>query len=434
MTQQFKLFGLICLISLFGCSKKGKVDSTKRSKVEAALAYRKNIKANIDLTCYDQYTYKMNKPQGALIGPNVVATSFSEIRESYSVRAHLLGANVEPMMSGYYLYDIPGNLLLMKISGPPLDHPKMASKTVCGDSLYALSIKDGKIKKRTIVCDSILTVEDKQFFRIPWDMMQGGIPLFNKSHSIAGVTSQIVFDGTKHTVLYPAQSLNRLLNKLPKKVERLGKLRFKTNKVYPSNDQVDQFKVVTDQGSFNMRLLDGLPEYQSNFIRLVSDGYYDSLLIHRVLHNFLIQMGASDTKRALPDDPVGWRGPGYTLPMTIQPKVFHKRGMIAASKLPKYKNPHNRSDGSQFYIVIGRTFTDGELDDLEDQKKITFSDYQRDIYKTVGGAPYLDGDYTIFGEVVSGMEVVESISLAPTKKDDRPLNDIRIKTIEILMK
>jgi cyclophilin family peptidyl-prolyl cis-trans isomerase len=197
---------------------------------------------------------------------------------------------------------------------------------------------------------------------------------------------------------------------------------------------VSGFKINTTMGNFVIRLYDETPAYRDNFIKLVSDDFYDSLLVHRIIKDFLIQTGAADTRNAGRDDVVGWQGPGYSIPMKVVPGIFHRRGAISASKLPSERNPRNFSDGSQFFVVCGRLFTDKELDDLEKEKGIKFTSEQRTVYKTIGGAPYLDGDYTVFGEVVSGMEVVDKIAGLKVYNVDRPEVDVRIRNIEILKK
>jgi cyclophilin family peptidyl-prolyl cis-trans isomerase len=185
-------------------------------------------------------------------------------------------------------------------------------------------------------------------------------------------------------------------------------------------------------GNITIKLFNETPEYRDNFIRLAKEGFYDSLLIHRVIADFGIQTGAADTRYADPDDNVGWKGPGYTIPAHIVPGLYHKRGMIGSPRKPDTKNRRRRSDGSQFYIVSGRKYFDEELDELEEQNNYTFSAEQRQAYKTVGGAPHLDGSYTIFGKVVSGMDVVDKIVKVETDKRWRPVKDIRIKRVVIL--
>ena len=124
-----------------------------------------------------------------------------------------------------------------------------------------------------------------------------------------------------------------------------------------------------------------MPLYRDNFLKLVREHYYDSLLWHRVIAKFVIQTGAADTRHAEPDDMVGWKGPGYTLPANINPKYFHRRGMVGVPRLPDRQNRFKRSDGSQFYIVVGRTYSDKELDDIEKENHIKFSPEQRHVYK-----------------------------------------------------
>jgi peptidyl-prolyl cis-trans isomerase A (cyclophilin A) len=156
------------------------------------------------------------------------------------------------------------------------------------------------------------------------------------------------------------------------------------------------------------------------FIKLVKENYYDSLLIHRVISNFGIQTGAADTRYAEEGDLVGWKGPGYTLPAHIVPGLFHKRGMIGSPRKPDTQNQRRRADGSQFYIVTGRKYFDKGLNDIEEENDYKFTAEQRQVYKTIGGAPHLDGTYTIFGEVISGMEVADKIVQVETNRQWRP--------------
>ncbi len=192
----------------------------------------------------------------------------------------------------------------------------------------------------------------------------------------------------------------------------------------------------TSYGDIVLRLSDSTPLHRDNFIGLVKTGYYDSVLFHRVIKRFMIQGGDPDSRRAEAGKPLGEGGPNYTIPAEFRPGLFHKRGVLAAAREGDDVNPAKASSGSQFYIVQGRTFTDGGLDSLETMRlKRKIPAEQREVYKTIGGTPHLDMSYTVFGEVVSGLDVVEKISLAETSKGidrDRPITDIRILTAKLI--
>jgi cyclophilin family peptidyl-prolyl cis-trans isomerase len=190
--------------------------------------------------------------------------------------------------------------------------------------------------------------------------------------------------------------------------------------------------IETDLGNIRIKLSDRTPQYRDNFIKLVRENYFDDLLFHRVIKGFCVQSGAADTRYATADDVVGWKGPGYTLPAHIVPGMYHKRGTIGSPRKPESENMRKRSDGSQFYIVTGRIYNDVELDELEKENNHKFTEEQRNVYKTIGGAPHLDGTYTIFGEVAEGMEIADQISNLEVSSDFRPKKDIRVKKIRIL--
>ena len=183
--------------------------------------------------------------------------------------------------------------------------------------------------------------------------------------------------------------------------------------------------IETDYGTMKVMLYNTTPKHRDNFIKLAKEGFYDSLLFHRVIKGFMIQGGDPESRHASPSQPLGMGGPGYTLDPEIG--APHLRGALAAARQPDAVNPQKRSSGSQFYIVQGRTFTDAELDRIESQNGIKYSPEQRKFYKEIGGAPFLDGNYTVFGEVVEGLEVVDKIANTPTGPSDRPLQDIRMK-------
>ena len=187
----------------------------------------------------------------------------------------------------------------------------------------------------------------------------------------------------------------------------------------------------TTMGDIVIRLSDSTPLHRDNFLKLVKVGYYDSLLFHRVIKDFMIQGGDPDSKRAAAGKPLGSGSPGYTVPAEFRKTLFHKKGVIAAARSGDNVNPTKASSGSQFYIAQGKVFTDAGLDSLEtfrlNGRKIPAE--QRAVYKTVGGTPHLDQGYTVYGEVVTGLDVVDKIAAVQTSKAqdrDRPLQDVRI--------
>jgi cyclophilin family peptidyl-prolyl cis-trans isomerase len=196
-------------------------------------------------------------------------------------------------------------------------------------------------------------------------------------------------------------------------------------------DRKRNVELVTSMGSIVVRLSDSTPLHRDNFLKLVKQGYYDSVLFHRVINQFMIQAGDPDSKHAASGTPLGEGGPSYTVPAEFRTTLFHKKGALAAARQGDDVNPQKASSGSQFYIVQGRTFTDGRMDTLETTRlkgrKIPAD--ERAVYKTIGGTPHLDQAYTVFGEVVKGLDIVDKIAIVPTSKGedrDRPLQDVRI--------
>jgi cyclophilin family peptidyl-prolyl cis-trans isomerase len=180
--------------------------------------------------------------------------------------------------------------------------------------------------------------------------------------------------------------------------------------------------IETDFGEMKVQLYNSTPNHRDNFIKLAEEGFYDDLLFHRVIPNFMIQGGDPDSRNARPNQTLGMGGPGYL----IDPELGapHKRGALAAAQAP---NPEKKSSGSQFYIVQGQTWDDPTLDNIEQQNKITFSPEDRQMYRETGGSPFLDGNYTVFGEVVEGLEVIDQIAAQQTGAGNRPVQDIRMK-------
>lgn len=244
-----------------------------------------------------------------------------------------------------------------------------------------------------------------------------------------------------------------------------------------ANDNATLVKIETTMGDITVKLYDETPKHKENFIKLVKEGVYDSTLFHRVIKNFMIQAGDPTSKTASATDTLGSGDVGYTIPAEFNPKFFHKRGVLAAARQGDDVNPNKESSGCQFYIVTGRKFSEAQMinmenqmnearldtvfqalarkhmkeiykmrkandmeglmelqDSLENQARkevakepaLKFTPEQIKAYTTVGGAPHLDGSYTVFGEVVDGMNVVAEIETAKTNRQDRPTQNIRI--------
>ena len=187
----------------------------------------------------------------------------------------------------------------------------------------------------------------------------------------------------------------------------------------------------TTMGDMVIRLSDSTPLHRDNFLKLVKVGFYDSVLFHRVIKNFMIQGGDPNSKRAAAGKPLGDGSPGYTVPAEFRKTLFHKKGALAAARTGDNVNPTKSSSGSQFYIAQGKVFTDAGLDSVEtfrlNGRKIPAE--QREVYKTIGGTPHLDQGYTVYGEVVKGLDVLDNIAAVQTSRGqdrDRPLQDVRI--------
>lgn len=190
----------------------------------------------------------------------------------------------------------------------------------------------------------------------------------------------------------------------------------------------------TTMGTIELKLYDETPLHRDNLIQLVKEGAYDSLLFHRVIQDFMIQGGDPDSKNAEPGVLLGEGDRPYTVPaeFRLDQGIFHRRGVLGAAREGDDVNPEQRSSAMQFYIVWGRVFDDEGLDRMQERLdrstggSVTLTPEMREVYKTIGGTPHLDGQYTVFGEVVSGLEVVDAIQRVPTDENDRPLEDVRI--------
>lgn len=237
-------------------------------------------------------------------------------------------------------------------------------------------------------------------------------------------------------------------------------------------------EITTSIGKIKVKLYNETPLHRDNFIKLAKEGFYDDILFHRVIKDFMIQAGDPNSRNAEKGKSLGEGGPGHTIPAEfVYPQLFHKRGALSAARTGDQVNPKKESSGSQFYIVWGTTYTNGKLDTMEQQfssrieqnifnrlaashrdsimeyrrtrnqqaltelqeqliaqtkteaaqtGKFKFTEEQRKTYTTVGGTPHLDGEYTVFGEVIDGLEIVEKIQKCTTDGNDRPTEDIKI--------
>ncbi len=190
----------------------------------------------------------------------------------------------------------------------------------------------------------------------------------------------------------------------------------------------DRAKVAieTPYGEIIIELFNETPLHRDNFLRLAEDGVYDETLFHRVINAFMIQGGDPDSKNAQPGLQLGMGSPGYTIPAEFVEGKYHVKGAVAAARQGDQVNPEKESSGSQFYIVQGRVFNHDELDILEQRSGRPLTDEQKRIYTTIGGTPHLDGEYTVFGRVIEGLEVVDKIAATETDRSNRPIEDIAI--------
>jgi len=196
-------------------------------------------------------------------------------------------------------------------------------------------------------------------------------------------------------------------------------------------DRKKDIEMVTSLGTIRLRLSDSTPQHRDNFIRLVKTQFYDGIRFHRVIEKFMIQAGDADTKtwpKGAPEK--------YTIPAEFVPGLFHHKGALAAAREGDNVNPTRASSGTQFYIVQGKPFTDAQLDTMENRYvKAKIPVDQRETYKTLGGSPHLDRNYTVFGRVISGLEVVDAIAAVKTTGragNDVPVEPVFIKSVKLV--
>ena len=195
----------------------------------------------------------------------------------------------------------------------------------------------------------------------------------------------------------------------------------------PKNQYV---RIKTTFGDCIVKLYNETPLHRDNFLKLAKDGYYNGTLFHRVIKDFMIQGGDPDSRKAKPGALLGDGGPKYTIPAEFSDSLFHKKGVLAAAREGDEINPQKASSGSQFYLVQGKVFTDEQLNNIE-QKRLKFKlpEWQREVYKTIGGTPHLDRNYTVYGEIVVGLDVIDRVAALQTDQNNRPKEDVKMEIL-----
>ncbi len=375
--------------------------------------------------------------QGFYVDSNLVVTRLS-----------LMNAANRAMMfphDGKEGFEVNSYVVLDRISDLILLKTNVASRTPV--QLYTDSVPNsaktfivarpagGTLQLRTGRVESLTNKTGVPLYQVSNQILKNafGVPIFLSNQKLLGLGFSEVIDYKQRSLVIPARLISSLVEKGGDFTKPLSETQSQTSKeASAANSRIRGLRISTDRGDILIRLFNETPDYRDNFIRLADEGFFDSLLVHRVIAGLGIQSGAADTRYADKDDVVGWKGPGYTMPAHIVPGRFHQRGMVGSPRRPDRENARRRSEGSQYYIVSGRTYNDRELDEIEKETEHKFTSQQRQVYKTIGGAPHLDGSYTIFGEVLSGMEVVDDISKVEVGREFRPLIDIRVRRVTVL--
>ncbi|MGE5355202.1 MAG: peptidylprolyl isomerase [Deltaproteobacteria bacterium] len=211
---------------------------------------------------------------------------------------------------------------------------------------------------------------------------------------------------------------------IAKKDKKMSKEEMKLNILPPEKCLV---LIETPYGNMEAELFDQTPLHRDNFLKLAEEGFYNDLLFHRVIDGFMIQGGDPESKNAVAGKQLGTGGPGYQIDAEIKPELYHKKGALAAARMGDQVNPQKKSSGSQFYIVQGTKVPEIQLSQMESRKGIKYTDEQKKTYMETGGTPFLDMEYTVFGQVISGFEVIDKIAKARGNSSNRPDENIWMK-------
>lgn len=241
---------------------------------------------------------------------------------------------------------------------------------------------------------------------------------------IAGLLVSSACSSTKKTTI---QSQDKEVKQ--ERVETQSAPSVKEQPAKPKKPKTRMVLIETSLGDMTVELFNETPQHRDNFIKLVEEGFFNDLLFHRVIQNFMVQGGDPNSRGAAAGVPLGSGGPGYTIPAEFDSQFVHLKGVLSAARQGDQVNPQKASSGSQFYIVQGKTETDEMLNSMEQRKGFEYTPEQREAYKTLGGTPFLDMDYTVFGRVVKGLDVIDKIAAVETNRraGDRPVVDVTMK-------
>ncbi len=433
---------ICCLVLIFSaCNRKKEKPVEKEKKAtenvqDKSSGWEDVVASIVKIESYDNNRI-LETGQAFFITENLIATRFSLISKANKAFITPFNETKKYQVMGYVAMDRINDMVILEVDGITRKPISLFTKDapVSAKSYYITRPQSNTIPLRTGKILSLSTIKGGRLYRVTNQITKSsfGTPVFVSNKQTIGIGYSETVDYELQALVIPSKYIAELLHKKSPVAKSLESLSTISNSaIAKENSQIKGLLIETDMGDFKIKLYNETAEYRDNFIKLTKEHYFDSLLIHRVIEGFGIQSGAADTRYASKNDVVGWKGPGYTIPAHIVPKYFHKRAVIGSPRKPDTKNTKRRSDGSQFYIVSGRKYTDLELNDLEESNNYTYSKEQRNTYKTIGGSPHLDGSYTVFGEVISGMDVVDRISKVGVDNDFRPLNDIRIKKISII--
>ncbi len=211
------------------------------------------------------------------------------------------------------------------------------------------------------------------------------------------------------------------------KAKKGNRMDEKTKQVQINAPEKCLVEITTEMGVMIVELYDATPKHRDNFVKLVEEGFYNDLIFHRVINGFMIQGGDPESRNARPNAGLGSGGPGYTVEAEFVDTLIHRKGALAAARLSDAANPNKESSGSQFYIVQGRPLTEGELVRNETMKGFYYPPAQKEAYLEHGGTPFLDREYTVFGQVIEGLEVIDAIAAVKTNSSSRPAEDVKMK-------